>query len=115
MNRQNYSIKEFLSFLLTLIQRDDGQKRNRLWRQRQQMRVFKARMMYFSACGHSIRNDDGSWNEHPHWFEIARERWAKAYRTTGTPCSCWICRGEKYNRREYKKESRRIIREELVE
>lgn len=35
------------------------------------MRVFKARMMYFSACGHSIRNDDGSWNEHPHWFEIA--------------------------------------------
>ena len=57
-------------------------KRNRLWRQRQQMRVFKARMMYFSACGHSIRNDDGSWNEHPHWFEIARERWAKAYRTT---------------------------------
>ena len=90
-------------------------KRNRLWRQRQQMRVFKARMMYFSACGHSLRNDDGSWNEHPHWFEIARERWAKAYRTTGTPCSCWICRGEKYNRREYKKESRRIIREELVE
>lgn len=26
MNRQNNSIKEFLSFLLTLIQRDDGQK-----------------------------------------------------------------------------------------
>jgi hypothetical protein len=28
-----------------------------------------------------------------------------------TPCSCWLCRGEKYNRREYKKDSLRIMKE----
>jgi hypothetical protein len=30
-----------------------------------------------------------------------------------TPCSCWLCRGEKYNRREYKKASLRIMKESM--
>ena len=24
-------------------------------------------------------------------------------KTTGTPCSCWMCRGFEYDRKEYKK------------
>lgn len=52
-------------------------------------------------------------DNHPHWFELAKEKWAKVYQTTGTPCSCWMCRGEEYNRREYKRETLRIIRESM--
>ena len=68
-------------FILTLIQRDDGQKKQTLE------------------------------TPYPHWFELAKDKWAKVYQSTGTPCSCWICRKERYNRREYKKETLRIIRE----
>ena len=72
-------------------------KRNKLWRRQQMARVFK--------------DEDGSVVDYPHWFELAKDKWAKVYQSTGTPCSCWICRKERYNRREYKKETLRIIRE----
>ena len=86
-------------------------KRNKLWRRQQMSRVFKARMILYAAYGTPIIHEDGSMDNHPHWFELAKEKWAKVYQSTGTPCSCWICRGEEYNRREYKKETVRIIRE----
>ena len=76
-------------------------------------RVFKARMILYAAYGHSVIHDDGSVVEHPHWFELAKEKWAKVYQSTGTPCSCWICKSEVYNRRKYKKETLRIIRESV--
>ena len=76
-------------------------------------RVFKARMILYAAYGHCIIREDGSNYEHPHWFELAKEKWAKVYKTTGVPCSCWMCRGEEYDRREYKKEMLRIIEESL--
>ena len=66
-------------FILTLIQRDDGQKKQTL--------------------------------ETPTNGALAKDKWAKVYQSTGTPCSCWMCRGEEYNRRQYKKETLRIIRE----
>ena len=86
-------------------------KRNKLWRCQQMARVFKARMILYAAYGHPIIHEDGSVIDHPHWFELAKDKWAKVYQTTGTPCSCWICRKERYNRREYKKETLRILRE----
>ena len=90
------------SFILTLIERDDGQK-NKFWRRQQMARVFKARMILYAAYGHCIIREDGSYYEHPRWFELAKEKWAQVYKTTGTPCSCWMCRGLEYNRKEYKK------------
>ena len=53
-------------------------------------RVFKARMILYAAYGHCIIREDGSYYEHPRWFELAKEKWAQVYKTTGTPCSCWI-------------------------
>ena len=76
-------------------------KRNKFWRRQQMARVFKARMILYAAYGH------------PRWFELAKEKWAQVYKTTGTPCSCWMCRGFEYDRKEYKKETRRIIRESM--
>ena len=38
-------------FILTLIERDDGQKKQ-IWRRQQMARVFKARMILYAAYGH---------------------------------------------------------------
>ena len=78
-------------------------KRNKFWRRQQMARVFKARMILYAAYGHCIIREDGSHYEHPHWFELAKEKWAQVYKTTGTPCSCWMCRGMEYDRKGTKK------------
>ncbi len=49
-------------------------KRNKLWRRQQMARVFKARMILYAAYGHCIIREDGSYYEHPHWFELAKEK-----------------------------------------
>ena len=74
-------------------------------------RVFRVRMILYAAYGHCIIREDGSCYEHPHWFELAKDKWAQVYKTTGTPCSCWMCRGEEYDRKGYKQEILRITKE----
>ena len=77
-------------------------------------RLFKAKMVLFAnyPYPHFI-DDEGNCIQHPHWFELAKQRWNYHYRSMRTPCSCWLCRGEKYNRREYKKDSLRIMKESM--
>lgn len=88
------------------------EKRTRQWRRRQAARVFKARLKYHAAFSDTTIIEKGIQLEHPHWFDLAQAHWAQVYRTTGTPCSCWMCQGERYNRLEAKREMRRIIKEE---
>ena len=57
-------------------------KRNKFWRRQQMARVFKARMVLYAAYGHCIIREDGSYYEHPHWFELAKDKWAQVYKTT---------------------------------
>ena len=45
------------------------------------------------------------------WHEMAKQKWCQVYKTTGTPCSCWMCRGYSYERKDFKKDTERIIRE----
>ena len=52
-------------------------KRNKFWRRQQMARVFKARMILYAVYGHPIIHEDGSVVEHPHWFELAKGKWAK--------------------------------------
>lgn len=85
-------------------------KRDKFWRRQQMARKFKARMTLLAAYGTCIIREDGSVQERPHWFELAQEKWTQAYKTTGTPCSCWVCRGEKYDRKAQKSHTLRIIR-----
>lgn len=89
------------------------EKRNNFWRRQQMARVFKTRMIVYAAYGHCIIREDDSRYGHPHWFELAKEKWAQVHKTTGTPCSCLMCRGMEYDREEYKKETRRIIQESM--
>ena len=89
------------------------QKRNKFWRKQQCFRVFKARMILFATYECCIFDEEGNRVINPHWFELAKDKWAQVYKTTGTPCSCWMCRGFEYDRKEYKKETLRIIRESM--
>lgn len=86
-------------------------KRNKSWRQFQQDRVFKARMLKFSSWGYTIFDEAGNRIDNAHWFEIARQRWAKKYKDSSTPCSCAICTAEKYSRLQTKKETERVLLE----
>ena len=88
-------------------------KRTKLWRRKQGFRVFKARTVYYAAFEREYLCADGSRHVPLHWFELAKTHWAQVYRSTGTPCSCPMCRGEEYNRLAYKRETRRIIRESM--
>ena len=87
------------------------EKRNKGWRRIQQDRVFKASMLMFSGCNYAIFDEEGNHIDNPHWFEIARQRWAKKYKGSSTPCSCWLCRSEKYDRKEYRRTTQCIIEE----
>ena len=91
------------------------EKRNKLWRKRHQWRLFKARMILRATFKWGAWDKDGNLIDDPHWFELAKQKGSYVYKTTGTPCSCWMCRGESYNRLDYKKETRRIVTEELEE
>ena len=78
------------SCIINLIDRDDGKNR-----------------------AYTIFDETGSRIDNAHWFEIAQQRWVKKYKDSSTPCSCWLCSGEKYNRIDYVKETQRMIRESL--
>ena len=89
------------------------EKRNKLWRKRHQWRLFKARMLLRAAYKDAMWDEEGNRIQRPHWFELAKQKWNCLYKTTGTPCSCFICKGERYNRKDYKRETCREIRESL--
>ena len=69
------------------------EKRNRLWRKRHQWRLFKTKMVLFAnyPYPHFI-DDEGNCIQHPHWFELAKQRWNYHYKSMRTPCSCRLCR-----------------------
>lgn len=69
-------------------------KRNKYWRRQQLVQKYITRLKL-----HAAYSDNN-------WCDIYNERWTLGYKTTGTPCSCWMCRGESYNREQYKKESK---------
>ena len=87
------------------------EKRTKLWRRKQGFRVFKARMIYYASFERECYCADGRPHSPLHWFELAKEPWAQAYHSTGTPCSCPLCRGEEYDRLAYKRDTCRIIQE----
>lgn len=55
-------------------------KRNKFWRRQQMARVFKVRMIFYTSCGNCVIHDDGSVDNHPHWFELAKKNGQKFIR-----------------------------------
>lgn len=86
------------------------EKRNKHWRIEQRNRIYIAKMKLYASCsGSFILNGEKVIN--PRWVELYKANWNPVYKSARTPCSCWICRREVYNRCSYKKEAKRLIAE----
>jgi hypothetical protein len=79
-------------------------KRTRAWRRHQVSRAYKARLKYVAA----IRID-----EHLTWKDLLGEHGTLVYKTTGTPGSCWLCKGKSYDRAKTSQECRRVVNDAL--
>ena len=90
------------------------EKRNRQWRRKQGFRVFKARIVARTNWFNDLLLDDGTYVQKPHWTQLIKSHLAQVYRNTGTPCSCWLCNGERYSRLAYKRDTKRIIDEQTM-
>lgn len=88
------------------------ERRNKHWRIEQRNKIYTAKMKIYASYGGSfILNGENVIN--PRWIELYKANWNPVYKSVRTPCSCWMCCGEKYNRCRYKLDARRILEESL--
>ena len=80
------------------------EKRNKHWRIEQRNRIYVAKMKLHAAYGSGFIIN-GEWVRNPRWIDLYKANWNPVYKSVRTPCSCWMCCGEKYNRCAYKKET----------
>lgn len=88
----------------------------RAWRRIQKKRVWRNRLrMIFRAFAPAYVGDSstGEIRKADNWKELRKVKWCQVYRTTGQPCSCERCIGERYRRLDFKRETARNIKEEL--
>lgn len=85
----------------------------RAWRRTQLKRVWRNRLKYYANIGHVIIDPDSGEAIQPRdWKEYRKEPWTNVLKTTASPCSCPLCRNYLYNRRDFKRDTARIIREQ---
>ena len=88
----------------------------RAWRRIQKKRVWRNRLRFiFRAFSPAYVEDTstGVKREAETWKELCKVKWYQVYRTTGQPCSCPLCSGERYSRLGFKRETAKAIREHL--
>lgn len=87
----------------------------RAWRRIQRKRVWRNRLrIIFRAFSTAYVEDTstGEVRKAETWKELRTVRWCQVYRTTGQPCSCPMCSGERYSRLGFKRETAKAIREQ---
>ena len=47
------------------------------------------------------------------WKDLEKESWSKFLKHTSTPCSCYMCEGNRYDRNKKRQEDDRLINEQL--
>lgn len=88
------------------------EKLNKHWRIEQRNRIYIVKMKLFAAYSDKkIINGEPSINAR--WIDLYRANWNCVYKSVRTPCSCWLCRGQRYDRGRYKSTTRRILNEVL--
>lgn len=88
----------------------------RAWRRIQKKRVWRNRLgIVFRAFSPAYIDDPATETirEAETWKELQKVKWCQVYRTTGQPCSCEMCSGERYSRADFKRETRMVFREQL--
>lgn len=86
------------------------QKRNKHWRILQRNKQYAAKMKLFASYGGQFMLNN-CLVTNPRWIELYEANWNPVYKSVRTPCSCMMCSGEKYNRREFKLKTRRALNE----
>lgn len=88
----------------------------RAWRRIQKKRVWRNRLrIIFRAFSTAYVEDTstGKVREAETWKELRTVKWCQVYRTTGQPCSCPMCSGERYDRLDFKLGTAKAIREQF--
>ena len=87
----------------------------RAWRRTQTIRKWHSRLhkLYF-YFGYNT-NAYGRERKYESWRDLKGVKWCKQYKDTARPCSCPICKGERYSRVNFSHETKRIIKEELFD
>lgn len=62
-----------------------------------------------------VYDEDGEFRDVKNWTELINHPMYIVYKTTSTPCSCWMCSCYKYDRARTKRESKEIIRNQSEE
>ena len=84
-------------------------KNNKGNRQRITFLKYKKRIKCFVSNTTVYIKRNGERIYHPKAIDVIKDRGQLCYKTTSTPCSCSMCACYKYNRKEFKKETRRLI------
>lgn len=88
----------------------------RAWRRIQKKRVWRNRLQMIFRAFTPVYVEDSSMGrtrEARAWTELRNVKWCQAYRTTGQPCSCQMCSGERYKRVNFKRETEKAVVEQL--
>ena len=89
-------------------------ERNKEWRKKQAFRMYRKRLKVFASSHREFILDDDRHVFRPTVDELAKCRWGLIYKSTGKPCSCWMCRGESFDRRQAKREAKALIESEML-
>ena len=90
----------------------------RAWRRIQKKRVWYNRLRIIFRAFAPVYVEfglHGPTREASTWKELCKTKGYQVYRTTGQPCSCEMCSGERYNRLDFKRDTARLIKEQLEE
>lgn len=88
----------------------------RAWRRIQKKRVWRNRLrIIFRAFSPAYLDNPstGVRREAETWKELRNVEWCQVYRTTGQPCSCEMCSGERYSRVDFKREAEKVFQEQF--
>ena len=92
------------------------EKKNKGWRAQQRKLRYRNRLKVYANYEDTECTDaDGNIIKHPTWRDLYDANWYPALRSSGTPCSCWVCKGERYNRLKYKQGTKDEIANDLEE
>lgn len=88
----------------------------RAWRRIQKKRVWRNRLRFILRACLPVYVEDpstGVKREAETWKELRKVKWCQVYRTTGQPCSCEMCSGDRYSRVDFKRETEKVFQEQI--
>ena len=85
--------------------------RNKRWREAKRQALYRRQLKLHSAWGWN--NPDGTITHD--WNRLKAEKGLQVYKSVRCPCSCPICKGERYDRRSEKRLEARLLKEHFEE